>query len=135
MRKIFLLIVPVLMLVSCNNKPASSETTAPTDNTTTTTTNEVPAPPITNDNSGAGLVPAQVWEEFKGPVSDASVTATLDGKPIATVTTNDSGLYAYKGLVKGNKYTFTVKKGTQTSSSQTIVYDGTNNSLPNFQLK
>ncbi len=134
MKKIFLLIVPVLMLVSCNNKPASSETTPSTD-TAATTTVEEPAPPATSDNSGAGLVPAQVWEELKGPVSDASVTATLDGKPIATATTNDSGKYAYKGLIKGNKYTFTVKKGTQTASSQTIVYDGTDNSLPNFQLK
>lgn len=135
MKKLLLLIIPAVFLTaSCDNKKADEHSEAVIVDTTVVET--VPAAPVAeNKDNGAGMVPAQVWEELKGPVSGANVTAVLNGKTIETATTDEKGMYTCKNLTKGTQYTFKITKGKQTAEAQTVTYDGTDNSLPNFQLK
>jgi|ERR1043165_7470741 hypothetical protein len=136
MKKLLLLILPVLFLaVACNNKTTGGETATTSDSTNVTPAASSSTAAKTDTTSGTGAMPAQVWEEISGkPVTDATVTAKQGTQVVEEVKSDAKGNYTYTKLTKGTNYTFVVSKNGYSSQTQTAAYDGTN-SLPGFALK
>ena len=133
MKKLFLLLVPVVtLMVACNNKPASTEPAA-----TTADTSVVASDSTRVDTTGSGTadMPAQVWEEKTGlTVAGATITAKDKSTVVESVTSDEKGMYAYAKLTEGKTYTFTATKTGYLDSTYTAPYKGSN-TLPNFPLR
>ncbi|MCW3126747.1 MAG: hypothetical protein JWO03_2405 [Bacteroidetes bacterium] len=131
MRKLILLIVPILfLLAACNNETKTDAGASETKKDSTAT-----APPVTKkdtSNTGTGGSPAQVFVDATGvPISGTTVTASDGKNSIVSDTSDVHGNYTFKTpLVKSTQYTFTPKKTGYTGAVQSATYDGTNSSLP-----
>lgn len=128
MKKLLLLLVPVIFLmVACNNKPANTETTVSTSDST--------MPAVNDTTPGGGLIEAQVWEDKTGTsLAGATVSATQNGNVVETVTTNEKGTYNFNKLYADKSYVITAHKDGYKDSTLTLVYkDSASN--PRFPLK
>jgi hypothetical protein len=134
MKKLILLIVPVLILmVSCNNKSQSSD--GPSGGTDTITPPVATTTPADTTSPGGGSLPAQVFIDVVGtPITGAIVSANQNGKLIDKATSDSKGMYTYTLLVKGQTYTYISNASGYKPDTMTAPYDGTTNSLPSIGM-
>lgn len=136
MKKLLVLIIPVLFLMfACNNKP-SGETPAVTQDSMAAPADSATAQADTTEVPvGDPTMTAQVFEDATAnPVGGATVLLKEGTKSIETVNTDEHGYYRTTKAVSGHTYTFTCSKTGYISLTKTAAYTDSS-SLPAFALK
>lgn len=131
MKKLYVLIIPVLFLMyACDNKPAAETAVVSLDTIPVVDTPKVVEPPV-----GAPAMPAEVFEDATTiDIAGAKVIIKENARIIESLITDEKGIYTCTKLVAGHTYTFTCSKAGYITQSATALYENPD-SRPYFGLK